>query len=45
MKIAQKEKVINYINKWGSITSYEAYSELGVTQLRRKNRSTKKRRI
>ena len=33
MKHNQRQKVLNYIKKWGSITSFEAYSELGVTQL------------
>lgn len=29
----QKEKIIEHINKFGSITSYEAYIDLGITQL------------
>lgn len=29
----QKEKILDYINKNGSITSYEAYIDLGITQL------------
>ena len=33
MKINQRNKVINYINKHGSITSYQAYLDLGITQL------------
>jgi len=33
MKINQRQKVLNYIKKWGSITSYQAYIDLGVTQL------------
>ena len=33
MKISQKQRIINYIREFGSITSYEAYSDLGITQL------------
>lgn len=33
MKIAQKDRVINYIREFGSITSFEAYQDLGITQL------------
>ena len=33
MRINQREKVLNYITQYGSITSYEAYLELGITQL------------
>lgn len=29
----QKEKVLKYINDYGSITSWEAYSDLGIMQL------------
>lgn len=29
----QKEKIIEHIKKNGSITSYEAYLDLGITQL------------
>ncbi len=32
-KITQREKVIDYITRYGSITSWEAYIELGITQL------------
>lgn len=32
MRITQKEKIINYIQKYGSITSWEAYRDLGITQ-------------
>lgn len=42
MKITQKERVVQYIRDFGSISSWEAYSELGVTQLRSKNRSIKR---
>lgn len=33
MKIAQKDRIINYIRQFGSISSWEAYSDLGITQL------------
>lgn len=33
MKIAQKDRIINYIREFGSISSWEAYSDLGITQL------------
>ena len=33
MKIPQKRRVIDYINKFGSISSWEAYADLGITQL------------
>ena len=33
MKITQKERIIEYIRKFGSITSLEAYKDLGITQL------------
>ena len=29
----QREMIIDYINDFGSITSYEAYIDLGITQL------------
>lgn len=29
----QKEKIIEHIKKHGSITSFEAYMDLGITQL------------
>lgn len=32
MKVTQKEKIINYIQKFGSVTSWEAYRDLGITQ-------------
>lgn len=38
MKINQRQRIINYMREFGSISSWEAYSELGITQLRRKNR-------
>lgn len=33
MKETQKNRIINYIRKFGSITSLEAYTDLGITQL------------
>ena len=33
MKIPQKQRIINYIREFGSITSWEAYQDLGVMQL------------
>lgn len=33
MKINQRQRIINYIREFGSITSYEAYVDLGITQL------------
>ena len=33
MKITQRDRVINYIREFGSISSLEAYKDLGVTQL------------
>lgn len=30
---SQKTEVIEYIQKYGSISSYEAYARLGITQL------------
>lgn len=33
MKTSQKDRIINYIREFGSISSWEAYSDLGVTQL------------
>jgi len=33
MKTNQRQKILNYIKKWGSITSYQAYMDLGITQL------------
>lgn len=34
MKIAQKDRVINYIREFGSISTWDAYKDLGITQLR-----------
>lgn len=33
MKISQKDRIINYIREFGSISSWEAYADLGITQL------------
>ena len=33
MKINQRDRIINYIREFGSITSLDAYKDLGVTQL------------
>ena len=33
MKTTQKQRIINYIREFGSITSYEAYADLGITRL------------
>lgn len=33
MKITQKDRIINYIREFGSISSWEAYADLGITQL------------
>ena len=32
-KKSQKERVIDYINEFGSISSWQAYADLGITQL------------
>ena len=33
MKTNQRQRIINYIKEFGSITSKEAYDDLGITQL------------
>lgn len=33
VKLSQKDRIINYIREFGSITSKEAYDDLGITQL------------
>ena len=33
MRTTQRDMVVNYIRDFGSITSWEAYTELGITQL------------
>ncbi len=32
MKITQRQSIIKYMREFGSITSWEAYTKLGVTQ-------------
>lgn len=32
-KTTQKDRVLDYINQFGSISSFQAYADLGVTQL------------
>ena len=34
MKISQKDRIINYIRQFNSISTWEAYADLGITQLR-----------
>lgn len=33
MRITQKDRILEYIRNFGSISSFEAYSDLGITQL------------
>lgn len=33
MKMNQRQRIIDYIRQFGSITSKEAYNDLGITQL------------
>lgn len=33
IKMSQKERILNYIKEFGSISSWQAYSDLGITQL------------
>ena len=33
MKATQKQRIIDYIQQFGSISSWEAYADLGITQL------------
>ncbi len=33
MAMTQTEKVLEYMKKYGAITSWEAYTDLGITQL------------
>jgi len=33
MKKTQRERIVDYINEFGSITSLDAYRDLGITQL------------
>ena len=32
-RVTQKERIIKYIKDFGSITSFQAYADLGITQL------------
>lgn len=32
-KMTQKDRILEYIRNFGSITSWEAYKDLGITQL------------
>lgn len=32
-KITQRDRVVQYVNDFGSISSWEAYEQLGITQL------------
>lgn len=32
-KLTQRDRILQYLQDFGSITSYEAYTELGITQL------------
>ena len=41
MKITQRQRVINYIRKFGSITSKEAYNDLGITKLAKRIKELK----
>lgn len=45
MKISQKQRIVNYIREFGSISSWEAYSDLGITQLGARIDQLKKRRV
>lgn len=31
MKITQKDRILEYIRNFGSISSFEAYADLGIT--------------
>ena len=33
IRVNQAQRIIDYINKYGSITSWEAYNDIGVTEL------------
>ena len=45
MKITQKDRILEYIRKFDSISSFEAYADLGITQLGARIDQLKKRRI
>lgn len=41
--MTQKEMILQYINDFGSITSYQAYADLGITQLATRVKELKKK--
>ena len=41
--MTQKERIIEYINQFGSITSWQAYQDLGIMQLGARIDNYKKR--
>ena len=41
--MTQKEMILKYINDFGSITSFQAYADLGVTQLGTRIRELKEK--
>lgn len=41
--MTQKEMILQYINDFGSITSYQAYTDLGITQLATRVKELKKK--
>ncbi len=45
MKITQRQKIINYIREFGSITSYEAYIDLRGNTISNKNQRIKRARV
>ncbi len=42
MKTTQRQKIINYIREFGSITSYEAYIDLRSNTISNKNKRIKR---
>ena len=42
IRINQAKRIIDYINKYGSITSWEAYKDLGVMELHARMSQLKK---
>ena len=43
MKITQRQRVIDYIHEFGSISSWDAYEDLGITQLGARVKELKER--
>ena len=41
-KVTQAQRIIDYINEFGSITSWEAYKDLGVMELHARMNQLKK---